>query len=447
MRLPRLDAIDVLQFFGIVLMAISILAGRITLSRIAPFGNLVGNVEISYICLFGASVAAMASAIYRKSNFKFDYLPLAIIISLLIFLLFFLSIDLSMGREADYGLAAEVAQILLTLFVLYFLINNNESLNKFMIICIFIGLIVTIGDFISWRVDRTLFITGISASRINLFVIGLAGTMYMRTRQILWLLAMVLAVFTLLAGSMKIAVIGVSVAFTILVVTLIAAFRFADATKFIAVVIIGAVLSSVTGDINHTLSRIEVMNNTIPSDLFEDSILLGESVKKHPHSATLKLCENTANPTYCMRPMIQLSDTTERMRLFAHAISMIKTAPWVGLGSKAYKLDLIYFSGGTATLNTYYYPHNLILNIGVTHGIFGVSALLLLLLLCLVVMLSTFRVSFSTAGLLATAASVLAAAMTGGDFYDARYIFICAFLAALCSQWKLAHNDTPRHVA
>jgi hypothetical protein len=407
-----------------VLLALSILSGRIALSRIIPVNSELGSVEVANCLLFGALFIASGLLFLGQLKVRFSARPTIILIALLFFFISIVTIDALAYRSSDIPLLQEVGRIFLTVAGVSLFLDGARRFNQFLGILIVVGLTITLGDLAGWRLQRLQLITGLSTSRINLFVLGAAATLYISTRRVLWLPAILIAVFALLSGSMKISMLsGVTSAF-IVVVVLLAAYRFVDTARISIAVLAGITFSILTGDIDNTLSRVEVVNMAAGANSMPLANADPEAVA---------MCAGTQDPLYCVTPFVVMGDSTERLRLFSHAITLIKTAPLLGPGPDTFKLSLWYKAGGKTSLNVYVYPHNLLLDIGVTHGIVGVACLLVLLAICLIVILSTFANSLASVGLLAAAASVLVAALTGGDFYDSRYIYICAMLAALGS--------------
>lgn len=425
MNMPQRRVSDGFHLIALGLLAISILCGRITLSKFFSPDYGLANVEVAY-CLLLASLIITA-ALWRSGyiNLKLSIRPLIIVAAIAFYLLGITCIDLLAHRMPDTSVIEEAGRVLLTVVALYLLLTDGKQTKQFMIMIVAIGLLITVGDFIGWRTQRLQLITGLSTSRINLFVLGTAVTLYLGTRKSVWLAAAALAIFTLMSGSMKIGMVAAVASLGVLVVGLLSTCRFADTVRICAAVLLGVVVSIFTGDINNTLSRVEAVNAT------SSAVPTATSLLQNNDPEAVATCQSTQSPAYCANPFLTIPDPTERLRLFAHAISLIKSAPVFGLGQNSFQLSLWYKVDGRGSLNVYIYPHNVFLDVGVTHGLVGVVCFLVLLSICVIVVLSTFSSSPVSIGLLAAATGVLLCSMTGGDFYDARYIFICAILSAL----------------
>lgn len=425
MRTPLQNSSEKYHRTGIGLLAMSILAGRIELSRMLPVGGRIGEVEIANILLSLAFFLALALAATRESRPRPDPRALGLLAALAVFLMAVPTIDLLAGRSVDVPLAEELCRLLATGIALVLMANTAPRLRFFLAALVVIGLCITLGDLAGWWWRRLQLITGLSTSRINLLVVGASATLFLQSRRSVWLVAFALAIFALMSGSMKIAMLASVIALAVLAVVLLSRARFADTARFLLAAGVGVLLSALSGDIDHAITRFEAMNvPQLPrmANVFE---------KPSSTSEAIESCKGTQNPTYCASPFFLMGDRTERLRLFSHAITLIKAAPLLGPGRDAYDLELYYSAGGQSSLNSYKYPHNLFLNIGVSHGLAGIAVLCGFLFLCLVVTLSTFSAGLTAAGYLIVGISVFAAAQTGGDFYDARYIFLAALLAAL----------------
>jgi hypothetical protein len=427
MNMPQRRVSDGFHLMGLGLVAISILCGRITLSKFLSAGYGLGNIEVANYLLLASLVIIAALCRSGYIDFKLSIRPLIIVAAIAFYLLGLTCIDLLAHRIPDTSVIEEAGRVLLTVAALCLLLTDGKQTKQFMILIVAIGLLITVGDFIGWRVQRLQLITGLSTSRINLFVLGTAVTLYLGTHKSVWLAAAALAIFTLMSGSMKIGMVAAVAALGILIVGLLSTRRFDDTVRICAAVSLGVVISIFTGDIHNTLSRVEAVNAS------STAVPATASYSQNNDPEALATCQSTQSPGYCANPFLTIPDPTERLRLFAHAISLIKTAPVFGLGQNAFQLSLWYKVDGRGSLNIYNYPHNLFLDVGVTHGLVGIVFLLILLSICVILVLSTFSGSPATIGLLAAATGVLICSMTGGDFYDARYIFICAILSALGS--------------
>lgn len=425
MTRTRSFLLDGVHIAALVLLTISILCGRVTFSRLGAVGQTLQGVEVANVLLFLSLLVGAGLLISGHSNVRFGARSAIVVTAILFFLASMIGIDALAHRSIDNALLMEVGRVLLTVITLFFLLDSGRRFSQLLAISVALGLMIAIGDFVGWRLQRLQLLTGLSTSRIDLFVLGAAVTLYIGDRRNIWLAAISMAVFTLLAGSMKIGMIAAAAAVFILFVALFSTNRFVEAIRISAAILAGIILSVATGDIDNTLSRVEAVRSAAPPAILD----LTTAANVNQEVATL--CQDTQSPVYCMNPFLVVSDSTERLRLFAHATELIARAPFLGLGQGAFKLSLWYKAGGQGSLNVYHYPHNLLLDIAVTHGLVGMACLLLLLSICLVIILSTFSASLAPVGLLIAAASVFVTAMTGGDFYDSRYIYICAMLAAL----------------
>lgn len=420
------------------MLVISVLAGRITLSRILPVNDALGRIEVAEYLLFAALLIAGGLVVAGQIRIRFSARTIIVLSAVLFFLLSVIGIDAFAHRSVDMLLLDEIGRVLLTVAALFLFLNSDHRFNQILAIIVAVGLTITVGDFVGWRLQRLQLITGLSTSRINLFVLGAAITLYIGTNRAIWLAAILISIFTLFSGSMKISMVAAAAATCILVFTLLSAYRFLDTAKISSAILAGIVLSVITGDINNTLSRVEVVN------LAASSAMISSIATADIDPEAAAKCQGTQAPLYCMNPFLIISDSTERLRLFAHAITLIKTAPLLGSGPNAFQLSLWYKTSDQSSLNVYVYPHNLLLDIGVTHGLVGMACLLILLSVCLVIILSTFAETLASVGLLVAAASSFVAALTGGDFYDSRYIYICAMLAAF-GAFKSVETAAARH--
>lgn len=257
MTISREHVLDVVHFVGLAMMAVSILCGRLTLTKLAPSGASWGSIELAN-CLLIAALATAAGLWFSGSlKLTFEIGPLMTAAALLFFLVALAGIDVLAHRPLDHSLLEETDRVLITVLGLCLLLNDQGRIRQFMIVIVAVGLTITFGDFVGWRLQRLQIITGLSTSRIDLLVLGVALTLYLMTRRYVWLAAAALAIFTLMSDSMKISMIAASAAMFILVIGLLSVTRFADTTKIVAAVVLGVALSIVSGDIHNTLSRVE----------------------------------------------------------------------------------------------------------------------------------------------------------------------------------------------
>lgn len=162
-------------------------------------------------------------------------------------------------------------------------------------------------------------------------------------------------------------------------------------------------------------------------DAIDNAIPLAEQQMQDIAEA---LCKDAVKYEFCVSDEVVLTDSTQRLRMWLYSLELFRSNPVVGVGREGYRLTLFYAGDGNPRVETYTYAHNVLFEYAAMYGLAG----LLALALAFAVAAGTYvRAAFSAhavAVLLALALSLLMSAMTGGNLFDIRYIFVLAAAVA-----------------
>jgi O-Antigen ligase len=296
-----------------------------------------------------------------------------------------------------------------------------------------------LADYTLWRLDRRVLMGGTSLTRAILLALGLCLAAYLAKARLHWVLGLFLGSYFLFSGSMKVALLSLIVMMVVGALGLGATRKALHLPVFWGAVLLALGAAILSQDFANTASRLYQLSlapeqsQTAPAPETQAQTAQTPPPDTAPIIPIHPDCAAAQSPAFCSSPLVTINDQTERVRLWAHGAALIAKAPLFGQGSGLFNLPLryeVYTSSGLVTvLNTYTYPHNLFLDVGVTHGLLGLTALLVVLLIGLGVMLSTYARGPAATGLIAAAFAILTSSMTGGDFYDARYLLLLPFIA------------------
>jgi hypothetical protein len=198
-----------------------------------------------------------------------------------------------------------------------------------------------------------------------------------------------------------------------------------------------------------TSEAVKVKSSTLPEFVSESAQTAGfcsdascrEGLTKDSYIKTL--CSESANYQFCISDEYLVKDTTERLRLWSHAIHLIKEHPYFGVGGDGYKLALVYKNGVNISLMNYLYPHNIILGLAVQFGLFYVAIMMLIIYLSFIKSITFAKSHIEIFGLIAAGFAIFISSMTGGDLFDARFLFFMGILAFIYDQ-VASPSDKPQ---
>ena len=417
----------------ILILALLMAVGQFKIERIIPNFPFIGRISISIPLI----LLIITLSFFYKEKFNKEKkgsslkLPSVIILWAFILIIVNISIDLISNRSINYYYNINLIIISLTSLLIYKLVNNFEDfyllINNIVIVSIMVGAI----DFLLWNFYREIQITQISSSR--LFLIGLGASLFLLINELKFkhIAYFVLTTFFIINGSLKIGFIGLFIFLVIAISMLLINKMFKMSIILIGIISISSYFSYANNLYSNVFSRVKYVEfSSHTSNSFNaDKVLPPSSIERF----LIQECAKSSNFNFCISDEIKIKDVTERIRLWSHALQLIRNNPLVGVGEHGYQLRLAYRYASGNNIYDYSYPHNIFFNAAVLYGLPYMILEGLLIYFCFISSIYFSIRRPAIIGLLAGGGAILTSSMTGGDIYDARYIFFMATLACVYS--------------
>ena len=372
-------------------------------------------------------------------------------------LIFGLAIDAYEGRSFQIKYSFDSLSIAITCLILWECIDTKKEflllLNMISIISIFILFV----DDRLWKFDRVTLMTSLSTSRIILLGLGAATFLFIEENKKKNFFLLSVASYFVVTGSLKIGLIAFFLFLVMVISVLIINKKYKRTTIFLSAILIGVLSGYANGNFDSLANRlshfaseaVKVKSSTLPEFVSESAQTAGfcsdascrEGLTKDSYIKTL--CSESANYQFCISDEYLVKDTTERLRLWSHAIHLIKEHPYFGVGGDGYKLALVYKNGVNISLMNYLYPHNIILGLAVQFGLFYVAIMMLIIYLSFIKSITFAKSHIEIFGLIAAGFAIFISSMTGGDLFDARFLFFMGILAFIYDQ-VASPSDKPQ---
>ena len=446
-----------LRTVDLLACALLMLVGQLSLGRFMPALNYLSEMKFSFILLIIIIISRIVQRKNKAHQIKSKKLPLTIIGIYLILLIFGLAIDAYEGRSFQIKYSFDSLSIAITCLILWECIDTKKEflllLNMISIISIFILFV----DDRLWKFDRVTLITSLSTSRIILLGLGAATFLFIEENKKKNFFLLSVASYFVVTGSLKIGLIAFFLFLVMVISVLIINKKYKRTTIFLSAILIGVLsgyansnFDSLANRLSHFASEaVKVKSSTLPEFVSESAQTAGfcsdascrEGLTKDSYIKTL--CSESANYQFCISDEYLVKDTTERLRLWSHAIHLIKEHPYFGVGGDGYKLALVYKNGVNISLMNYLYPHNIILGLAVQFGLFYVAIMMLIIYLSFIKSITFAKSHIEIFGLIAAGFAIFISSMTGGDLFDARFLFFMGILAFIYDQ-VASPSDKPQ---
>ncbi len=407
---------------GVLFLNLAALAGKSEISRLLPLPMLdVASFRVVFLGI--AILLALLFHVRGRGIGRRRWLATVAIGGPLLLMLAFNLIGQTLfwanaaWHENDTDL---VVMILMVGATAAFIGTRKQLIALCVTFCV-VALLIDCVDLITRRMDAPVF-TSITGSRINTaaFFVSLFLVLVSENsrRQIAAFLgAELFLLFAVISGA-KIGIVVLAVVTLLLVayMIIVGRYRLALVVALTFLLPLPAVfLSSVATEIKGRFSnafQIEV-------DFAEGKECIAKDNYAIVHSK--KVC-------------LSFNDTTERVRLWAHAVKLFVSAPIIGSGPDTYSIAItIEYSSNLIfeeITYIYSYPHNIFLQSLVDGGVISFSIFSLSLFACAVVFGRATHQNAAYGALFAVLAAMLLAGMFGGNLYDVRYIWLFAAAVA-----------------
>ena len=446
-----------LRTVDLLACALLMLVGQLSLGRFMPALNYLSEMKFSFILLIIIIISRIVQRKNKAHQIKSKKLPLTIIGIYLILLIFGLAIDAYEGRSFQIKYSFDSLSIAITCLILWECIDTKKEflllLNMISIISIFILFV----DDRLWKFDRVTLMTSLSTSRIILLGLGAATFLFIEENKKKNFFLLSVASYFVVTGSLKIGLIAFFLFLVMVISVLIINKKYKRTTIFLSAILIGVLSGYANGNFDSLANRlshfaseaVKVKSSTLPEFVSESAQTAGfcsdascrEGLTKDSYIKTL--CSESANYQFCISDEYLVKDTTERLRLWSHAIHLIKEHPYFGVGGDGYKLALVYKNGVNISLMNYLYPHNIILGLAVQFGLFYVAIMMLIIYLSFIKSITFAKSHIEIFGLIAAGFAIFISSMTGGDLFDARFLFFMGILAFIYDQ-VASPSDKPQ---
>lgn len=420
---------EVARLSALFSLALVVLAGRIDIGRVLPLQGAITELEWSVVFL--AIALVLTSWLWWTDRARFPTEPGSWLVlgGFAMLIATVLAADLIADRQPALGYLFDLARMALLLFLLAMLLESRRDIVFFSAVCLMIGVSVGLLEYILWNYNRIYLITQISLSRILVFSMACGMFMFLYKGSKFALFSVFAISTFLLSGSLKVSLLSISALVFVLVLAMVAKREFAALTAVLIALGAGWTVSLMTGDFQNIANRVAVVGTGGQNAAFAlPRPPVSDFADSEQGATARELCEDVEAPDLCINPHIVLPDTTERLRMWIYGFRLLNTSPWLGVGADGYDLDLVYYYRQPVLFN-YSYPHNVLLGTAVSHGVLHLAAFGIVLLSALALSLAAVGRTTATAAFLAGAGGVFIASMTGGDLYDARYIFVFAIMA------------------
>jgi len=334
---------------------------------------------------------------------------------------------------ADDAVADSVFIVALS-YLAFLAIRQMRDLEDFMLLTALVGAGVLAGDYLARVAYGAVLVTNISTARISL--VAVAAVMFLILRGRYLTIAFVLLFvcsFATFSNSLKMGILAAGLLLILSFGLIVYQRKFLHSFLAVVLVLAGAVAVKLMGGTEQLANRMSHFAQSTAvvgvhrEDAIDNAIPLAEQQMQDIAEA---LCKDAVKYEFCVSDEVVLTDSTQRLRMWLYSLELFRSNPVVGVGREGYRLTLFYAGDGNPRVETYTYAHNVLFEYAAMYGLAG----LLALALAFAVAAGTYvRAAFSAhavAVLLALALSLLMSAMTGGNLFDIRYIFVLAAAVA-----------------
>lgn len=423
--------------FGLILCTLLIFSGQITINRFMPINGFMGDIKANFLILFLLIILLIYTRSFLSINLYVKKFLIKIFIATSLILLCNTLIDLIDKRKINIDFNLDVSFIAITsALICVFIRNKNDFLFLMRSIAI-ISIFLAFTNFIVWENGRVILLTQITSNRIILFGLGAATLLFIENLKLGNLLLIVTLSFLASYGSLKMGLLAFGLYLILSITMLITYEKFKAAKLFLFAIIIGVYIGYANNNFQDIKSRIDLAAKkssiyNITAENFIAPGRLGATEELGAIEENLAAqCRESINYNYCISDKYFIRDSTERIRMWSHALDIIRANPFFGVGDDGYNLRLAYRYSSGNNIYDYKYPHNIFLNLAVEFGLIFTLLIGGIIYLCFMtaVRVSIFKPEFI--GLVAAGAAIFFASNTGGNLYDARYIFFMFVLACL----------------
>lgn len=361
---------------------------------------------------------------------------ITIFIVTLAILLINIIIDLVKKRGISIEFNLDIISIAAISFFLCVCIKNKNDFLFLMKSIAILSIILASLNFLLWANDRVILLTQLTSNRIILFGLGAATLLFIENLKLENFLLIIALSFFATCGSLKAGLLAFGLFLFLSITMLIVIGKFKTAKLFFVVVALGVYIGYSNNNFQDIKSRINVAVEKDPKyNANEVNNQLLSAIRLGPLTPIdeylISQCRESINYDYCISDLYTFRDSSERIRMWSHAIHIIRSNPFFGVGADGYNLRLAYRYASGNNIYDYKYPHNIFLNLAVHFGLPFTLLIGLVIYLCFVIAARVSILKPEVIGLVAAGAAIFLAANTGGNLYDARYIFFMFVLARL----------------
>lgn len=411
---------------NLIICSLIIFSGQLTINRFIKINGFIGGLKISFILMM-----TLLLILVIKNNFKKNNIILIIYKFSVVALLFNILIDLIQKRKINIEFNLDIIYIAVTSIFLCLCIKNKKDFLFFMRSTAILSIILGGANYFLWDYDRIILLTQISSNRIILFGLGAATLLCIENLKLENLLLVFALSFLATCGSLKVGLLAFAL-FIFISFTMLIIFKKFKATKlFILAVVLGVYCGYLNNSFEDIKSRINVVVENNFASYEKEANIISSSPLGTIDEYLAAECRESINYDYCISDKYTFRDSSERIRMWSHAINIIRSSPFFGAGIDGYNLRLAYRYPSGNNIYDYKYPHNIFLNIAVLFGLPFAVLIAIIIYLCFVLAIRVSIYSPEITGLVAAGAAIFLASNTGGDLYDARYIFLMCVLACL----------------
>jgi len=420
--------------------ALLMLVGQLSLDRFMPALNYSNEIKFSFILMITITISRIVQRIKKSHQKKSKNLPLIIIWIYIALLFFGLAIDIYEGRSFQIKYTIDLLSIAITCLILWECIDTKEDFLLLLKMLSIIAICILFIDDMLWKFDRVMLITPLSTSRIILLGLGATTFLLIEENKKINIFILFIVSYFVVTSPLKITFIAFFLFLVIVISVLLINEKYKIVTIFFSAILIGILSGYVNGNFDSLKSRLSHFASEAKTARFCSDASCEEGLTRDNYIKTL--CSESANYQFCVSDEYVVRDTTERLRLWSHAIHLIKEHPYFGVGEDGYKLALVYRNGPNISLMNYVYPHNIVLGLAVQFGLFYAAFMMLIIYLSFIKSIIFAKSHLEIFGLIAAGFAIFISSMTGGDLFDARFLFYMGILAFIYDQVASSSEKT-----
>jgi hypothetical protein len=426
--MPSQNISNYLNRVSLIICSLLVLSGQSSINTLLRNNEYLYDIKISTVLII--ALILIIGIFYKKiwaNNIKINIYIIIILTSIIIF--FNIIISLFEKRIISVSLNQDIITIAFTCIFMLVLIKTKKDFLFFMQAIVIGSLVLLFLNYFLWGFNRIILFSQLSSNRMALFGLGAATLLFINNSKFVNFLLIFLLTFLISSGSLKMGFLAY-ISFIFIAISMLIIYQ---KYKIAQLIFLNAALSLSFGYFNKNFEDIEsrlIVNfkeqYNIPTDVNKTTTQLSE-IDKYLDAQ----CKKSINYEYCISDKYTFNDKTERIRMWAHAISLIQSNPFFGLGEGGYSLRLAYRYSSGNNVHDYTYPHNIFLNLAVEFGLPFTLFMAIIIISCFLTAIRSSIYKPEIIGLVAAGAAIFIASNTGGDLYDARYIFYMTVLAGL----------------